>query len=310
MIITRTPLRITLGGGGTDLPSYYRRNGGGYLIAAAITKYVFIAVNHNFDGDLLLKYSSVERVAGTRRRAASTAPRDPPRDAGHRRHRDLVDGRHPRGYRARFVGRVHGGRVEGARSRTSTSWRRTRELAELACEIEIDRLGEPIGKQDQYIAAFGGITAFEFRPDDAVEIDQPRAPPATRGTRSHDNLLLFYTGIRRAASDVLAVEQTADVGGGGLDANLDAVKALGRETTAALQAGDARPVRRAAHRAMGHEARAVAHPDPQAGRRVDPRRHRARRGRRQARRRRRRRVPALLRRGEDRRARRDGRAVA
>ena len=63
MIITRTPLRITLGGGGTDLPSYYRRNGGGYLIAAAITKYVFIAVNHNFDGDLLLKYSSVERVA-------------------------------------------------------------------------------------------------------------------------------------------------------------------------------------------------------------------------------------------------------
>ena len=62
MIITRTPLRITLGGGGTDLPSYYRRNGGGYLLAAAITKYVFIAVNHNFDGDLLLKYSSVERV--------------------------------------------------------------------------------------------------------------------------------------------------------------------------------------------------------------------------------------------------------
>ena len=108
------------------------------------------------------------------------------------------------------------------------------ELADLACHIEIERLGEPIGKQDQHIAAFGGITAFEFRPDDTVEVTSLELVAATRHAL-HDNLLLFYTGIRRAASDVLAVEQTADVGGGGLDANLDAVKALGRETTAALQ---------------------------------------------------------------------------
>ena len=160
----------------------------------------------------MLKYSSVERVARTGRCQASAAARDASSRRGSTaEHRDLVDGRHPGGNRARFVGLVHRRRAQGARSPTSTSWRRTRELAELACQIEIDRLGEPIGKQDQYIAAFGGITAFEFHPDDAVEVDQLELSPSTRHAL-HDNLLLFYTGVRRAASDVLAVEQTADVG--------------------------------------------------------------------------------------------------
>jgi D-glycero-alpha-D-manno-heptose-7-phosphate kinase len=235
MIITRTPLRITLGGGGTDLPSYYRRNGGGYLIAAAITKYVFIAVNHNFDGDLLLKYSSVERVAE-------------PADVQHRLLREILLSTQvsadieissmadiPAGTGLGSSGAFTVGALKAllAHKHELAS---NAQLADLACQIEIDRLGEPIGKQDQHIAAFGGITAFEFRPDDAVEVTSLELSSSTRHAL-HDNLLLFYTGIRRAASDVLAVEQTADVGGGGLDANLNAVKALGWETTEALQAG-------------------------------------------------------------------------
>ena len=113
VIITRTPLRITLGGGGTDLPSYYREHGGGFLVAAAITKYVFIAVNRNFDGDLLLKYSKVERVAAPDRRAAPSAPGDPARDERRCRSRDLVHGRHPCRHRPRLVGCVHRGSAPG-----------------------------------------------------------------------------------------------------------------------------------------------------------------------------------------------------
>lgn len=236
MIITRTPLRITLGGGGTDLPSYYRRNGGGYLIAAAITKYVFIAVNHNFDGDLLLKYSQVERVGH-------------PNEVRHRLLREilLATGTDaevevssmadiPAGTGLGSSGAFTVGALKALfahRHELTTNVK----LAELACDIEIERLGEPIGKQDQYIAAIGGITAFEFRPDDSVGIEGIELDATTRNAL-HDDLLLFYTGIRRAASDVLAVEQDSTHLSSGLDDNLDAVKALGRETAVALQQGD------------------------------------------------------------------------
>ena len=119
MIITRTPLRISLGGGGTDLPAYYREHGGGYLVAAAITKYVYIAVNRNFDDDILLKYSQVERCAKPEQ-VRHPILRESLLCHGHRpRHRGLVDGRHPRRHRARVVGLVHGRRA--ARRSTPTS---------------------------------------------------------------------------------------------------------------------------------------------------------------------------------------------
>jgi D-glycero-alpha-D-manno-heptose-7-phosphate kinase len=237
MIITRTPLRITLGGGGTDLPSYYRHNGGGYLIAAAITKYVFIAVNHNFDGDLLLKYSQVERV-------------EKPGEVQHPLLREIllttgVSGEVeissmadiPAGTGLGSSGAFTVGALKALLSHRH-ELASNLELAERACHIEIDRLGESVGKQDQYVAAIGGITAFEFLPDDTVEITAVDLPGETRHAL-HDNLLLFYTGIRRGASDVLAVEHdVATAGARGLAANLDAVKALGRETTQVLERGD------------------------------------------------------------------------
>jgi D-glycero-alpha-D-manno-heptose-7-phosphate kinase len=236
MIITRTPLRITLGGGGTDLPSYYRHNGGGYLIAAAITKYVFIAVNHNFDGDLLLKYSRVERV-------------DDPRDVEHRLLREILLATNTdAGVEVSSMADIPAGTGLGSSGAFTVGALKALlahrhelasnvQLAELACDIEIDRLGEPIGKQDQYIAAIGGITAFEFRDDDTVDIAGVELPQPARHAL-HDNLVLFYTGIRRAASEVLAVEQSATGSPGDLDANLDAVKALGHQTAAALRVGD------------------------------------------------------------------------
>jgi D-glycero-alpha-D-manno-heptose-7-phosphate kinase len=238
VIITRTPLRITLGGGGTDLPGYYREHGGGYLVAAAITKYVYIAVNHNFDGDVLLKYSQIERAVD-------------PREVEHKLLREIllvteVDAEVeissmadiPAGTGLGSSGAFTVGTIQALRAHCHQHPSNV-ELAELACHVEIDRLGEPIGKQDQYIAAMGGITGFEFHADDSVDV-QPLALAVPTRQLVEENLLLFYTGIRRSASDVLAVETGANSSGsaGDLAANLDAVKALGRRTAATLERGD------------------------------------------------------------------------
>jgi D-glycero-alpha-D-manno-heptose-7-phosphate kinase len=244
VIITRTPLRITLGGGGTDLPSYYRERDGGFLVAAAITKYVFIAVNRNFDGDYLLKYSQIERF-------------DDPNDAEHRLLREiLLVSELPAGVEISSMADIPAGTGLGSSGAFTVgalqalcAHRREHlsnlELAELACHVELERLGEPIGKQDQYIAAVGGLTAFSFEPDESVRVLPLDLSPETRD-RIEDNLLLFYTGIRRSASEVLAIETargdspSGSVGdlAANLDANLDAVKALGHETAKALEAGD------------------------------------------------------------------------
>ena len=109
MIITRTPLRISLGGGGTDLPSYYRHAGGGFLIAAAITKYVYISVHRNFEDDILLKYSRIEKAPSPADVATPAAPRSPAGYRCHQGRRDLVDGGHTGGHRPWLLGRVHRG---------------------------------------------------------------------------------------------------------------------------------------------------------------------------------------------------------
>ncbi|MGZ7006574.1 MAG: GHMP family kinase ATP-binding protein [Ilumatobacteraceae bacterium] len=237
MIITRTPLRISLGGGGTDLPSYYREAGHGFLIAAAITKYVYIAVNQNFGDHLLLKYSQIERVpkatdvvhpllrecllsTGTYNGVEISSMADIPTGTG-------------LGSSGAFtVGVLKALRTYAHQSTSNL------ELAAEACAIEIERLGEPVGKQDQYISANGGITAFTFHDDERVEVERLELSPATRAS-VEDNLALFYTGVQRSASDVLAEEQSsASSDMSGLRDNLDRTRAIGYETRDALLADD------------------------------------------------------------------------
>ena len=237
MIITRTPLRISLGGGGTDLPSYYRQAGGGFLVAAAITKYVYIAVHRNFEDDILLKYSQVERVAsaedirhpllreamrftGTGSAIEITSMADIPAGTGLGSSGAFTVGvlRGLYAYAHRFVPNL--------------------EIAAHACHLEIDRLGEPVGKQDQYIAAVGGVTAFEFRPDDTVEVI---SVPMDQAVRDHleEDLLLFYTGVRRSASHALSDQDQRSLSNDhDLRRNLDAVRQLGRASFDALAEGD------------------------------------------------------------------------
>jgi D-glycero-alpha-D-manno-heptose-7-phosphate kinase len=235
VIITRTPLRISLGGGGTDLPSYYRAGSGGFLVAAAVSKYVFIAINRNFERSILLKYSRIERVQGPGdvehplfREALQYLGVDSPVEISSMA--DIPAGTGLGSSGTFTVGLLRA--LHAYRHETVTSQR----LAEEACHLEIDRLGEPIGRQDQYIAALGGVIAMEFGTDDRVEISPVRMSDPVRH-RFEDNLLLFYTGMRRSASETLAVERdphrTED-----LRDNLDAVLAVGREAHRALEGGD------------------------------------------------------------------------
>jgi D-glycero-alpha-D-manno-heptose-7-phosphate kinase len=236
VIITRTPLRISLGGGGTDLPAYYRECGGGFLLAAAIDRHVYIALNRNFDGDLLLKYSRTERsddpaaiehpllreallVTGVREGVEISAMADVPAGTGLGSSGSFTVGllRALLTYQRRPV-------VAG-------------DLADLACHIEIERLGAPIGKQDPYAAAIGGVTAFEFRPDDSVEATPVKLSDEVRH-RLEENLLLFFTGVRRSASDELTTQGAGITLDAATRENLHGVRSLGRESLAALEAGD------------------------------------------------------------------------
>ena len=237
MIITRTPLRISLGGGGTDLPGYYRKAGSGFLVAAAISKYVYIAVNQNFDDDILLKYSHVERVGR-------------PEDIEHPLLREcLLDAQLGSAIEISSMADIPAGTGLGSSGAFAVGVLKAlhafkheivpnEQIAARACEIEIGRLGEPIGKQDQYIAAVGGLTAFEFLADERVEVIPVALADAVRH-RIEDNLLLFFTGVRRPASEVLAHEQSgANASSTKLEENLDAVRAIGYETLQALTSGD------------------------------------------------------------------------
>ncbi len=239
MIITRSPLRISLGGGGTDLPSYYREHGG-FLIAGAINRYVYITVTEAFRPKIILKYSKLEDV-------------------------DRVDEiQHPIIREALKITGVTGPYLEivslsdipagtglGSSGSFTTAllcalhtlkrdFMPPQALAEEACRIELDLLKEPIGKQDQYIAAFGGITCFEFQPNGNV-IAEPLKMPAEAQANLEDNLLLFFTGSSRAASDILRDQDTrTKENSPEMIDNLHFTKQLGLQSRDALLAGDLR----------------------------------------------------------------------
>ena len=239
MIITRSPMRLSLGGGGTDLPSYYREHEG-FLIAGAIDKYVYITVHQTFIPDLILKYSSMERVSRI----------DDVRHPIIREALKLV-GVEETNLEITSMADIPAGTGLGSSGSFTTAllkalhtYRRNivhpAELAAQACEIEIDRLGEPVGKQDQYIASFGGITCFRFLPGGQVEASPVQLTPQTLHNLE-DNMILVFTGFARSASDILKDQDTRsrERDGAMLD-HLHFVKEIGMESKAALERGDLR----------------------------------------------------------------------
>jgi D-glycero-alpha-D-manno-heptose-7-phosphate kinase len=237
MIIARSPLRVTLGGGGTDLPSYYEKFGG-FLVAAAIDRYVYITLHDTFVSDLIVKYSELERVP----------------DASKLKHPIIREafamlGLNGQALELTSMADIPAGTGLGSSGSFTTALLKAMhaykknlvhpaDLAVQACEIELGRLKEPIGKQDQYIAAYGGITCFKFLPDGKVEAWPLKLSDETRDTLE-DNLLLFFTGYSRSASTILKEQdQKSKSADAGMIENLHFVKDLGQQSQRALEGGN------------------------------------------------------------------------
>jgi D-glycero-alpha-D-manno-heptose-7-phosphate kinase len=237
MIISRSPLRISLGGGGTDLPSYYNEHTG-FLIAAAIDKYVYVNIHRRFVEGYLLKYSHLEEV-GTVGEIQHPILRECLRHIG-----DC-----PQNLEISSMADIPAGTGLGSSGAFTTAvlkalhaYRKSlvhpQELAEEACHIELDILKEPIGKQDQYIAAYGGITCFEFKPNEPVKAYPLRISEETL-FNLEDNLLLFFTGYSRSASAILKEQdEKSKQHDAEMIENLHLVKDLGYKSKAALESGD------------------------------------------------------------------------
>jgi D-glycero-alpha-D-manno-heptose-7-phosphate kinase len=208
MIITQTPLRIGLLGGGTDLPDYYRKHGG-RVLNCAIDKYVYVIVKQRFDDDIYVNYSKKEIVsrvediehelvreamlmAGVASGVEITTLADIPSSGSGLGSSSAVT-----------VGLLHA--LFAYRGQQVSA----EELASRACMIEIERCGKPIGRQDQYIAAFGGIRDLRFGPGDEVIAEELALPVGIRRALQHQ-IMLFYTGITRSANTILA-EQNANI---------------------------------------------------------------------------------------------------
>jgi len=252
MIIARSPLRISLGGGGTDLPSYYREHEG-FLLAAAIDKYVFVTVMRPFTPGIFLKYSNLENV------------------------RLIEEIKHPIIREVLAMGELEVPQVEittladipsgtglGSSGSFTTALIKAvyahrrklilpQELAELACHVEIDRLQEPIGKQDQYIAAYGGLTCFTFHKDDRVTAEPLKISQETLYDLE-DHLLLFFTGFSRSASGILKDQKVrTQKNDTEMLKNLHYVKELGLRSRDALEAGDCKKFGQIMHEHWEHK---------------------------------------------------------
>jgi D-glycero-alpha-D-manno-heptose-7-phosphate kinase len=252
MIIGRSPLRISLGGGGTDLPSYYQQHGG-FLIAAAITQYVHVTMHHTPLNEILLRYSQIEHAA---RADEIKHPiiREALRLTG-------IPGPH---IEITSMADIPAGTGLGSSGSFTTCLLKVlhkfkrhfihpRELAEMACHIEIGLLKEPIGKQDQYIAAFGGVTKFEFQRDGFVKAAPVEASEDTLDILE-DNLVMVSTGFYRAASQVLKEQDDrSKKNDQGMIDNLHYVKELGQRSLEAIESGNLTDFGRLMHEHWEHK---------------------------------------------------------
>ncbi|MCR5651313.1 MAG: GHMP kinase [Lachnospiraceae bacterium] len=237
MIIVRSPLRISLGGGGTDLPSYYEENEG-FLIAAAINQFVYISLHENFSDEILLKYSQIEKVNSSV-------------DVKHPIFRETLNlmGMKNPSVEIQSMADIPAGTGLGSSSSFTTALLKClheykgelvteKKLAEEACEVEMYRLKEPIGKQDQYIAAYGGIKAMWFRKDGSVDVEPLNISKETY-YNLEDNLILYFTGFERSASKILKEQDDqTKASDEAMKRNLDHVKQMGLDTKSAFEKGD------------------------------------------------------------------------
>lgn len=238
MILVRSPLRISLGGGGTDLPSYSNKHEG-FLIAAAINQYIYVSVMRPFSPGIYIKYSELEHVLSVN-------------EIRHNIIRETLqelDVLHDNQIEITSLADIPSGTGLGSSGSFTTALLMalktyvhqsidSEALAQLACHIELERLREPIGKQDQYIAAYGGLKCFHFHKDGQVTTTTLNISKETLFDLE-DNLLLFFTDYSRSASDFLREQnQKTQIGDPDMLQNLHQVKQLGFEIKEALEQGE------------------------------------------------------------------------
>lgn len=237
MILARSPLRISLGGGGTDLPSYYEKYGG-FLISAAINKYVYVSILRPFEDGIYLKYSQSEKCKNVheirhpiiRETFLELGLSEPKIEIT-----TLAD--IPSGTGLGSSGSFTTALIKGLCAFYKKPMHYP-ELAEIACHVELNRLNEPIGKQDQYIAAKGGVTAFEFCPDGSI-VSEAVPISESMSTAMQDRMLLFFTGFSRSASSLLRdQDQKSRINDAKMLENLHHVKELGKLSYKCLSSGD------------------------------------------------------------------------
>jgi D-glycero-alpha-D-manno-heptose-7-phosphate kinase len=233
MIISKTPLRMSFVGGGSDLAVFYRKHGGA-VVSTAINKFVYVTVNRKFDERIRVSYSRTEEAASVGKI------------------------KHPLVREAMRMLRVNGGveitsiadiPAKGTGLGSSSSftvgvlnalhayanrYASAEQLARESCVIEIERCGEPIGKQDQYAAAFGGFNFIEFNPDDSVSVE-PVICRRDTIERLQANILVFYTGITRSASALLKTQREAVASEKAKQTTLRRMVELARQLKAELQ---------------------------------------------------------------------------
>ncbi len=236
MIITRSPLRISLGGGGTDLPSYYN-DYDGFVISAAIDKYIYITIHKTFIDELILKYSKLEKVLNVEQIEHPII-----RETLKLLNTDI------KSLEISSLADLPAGTGLGSSSSFTTALIQAlhqnsnhliypERLASMACDVELNKLGEPIGKQDQYISAFGGITQFTFDKD-GVLVTPLKISKETL-YNLEDNLLLFFTGYSRSASSILKEQDDKTKNNNGaMINNLHFVKELGIKSKVALESAN------------------------------------------------------------------------
>ena len=235
MLLTRTPLRISLGGGGSDLPSYYERYGG-FFVSAAIDKYIYVGINKTFNKKYFIRYQSqelVDSVQDIKHPLIREAMKD--YDPGPIEIVSMAD--IPAGTGLGSSGSFTVGLLRALKSHNRVT-ATAASIAEEACEIEINRLNEPVGKQDQYIAAIGGITSFEIDKKGQVTASPLKIDPETVHDLE-DNLLLFFTGYSRSASSILGDQKNkSDQYDKLMIRNLQSIVEIGMESKDVLERGD------------------------------------------------------------------------
>jgi D-glycero-alpha-D-manno-heptose-7-phosphate kinase len=236
MIISRTPLRLPLGGGGTDLPTYYRQHGG-FFVSGALDKYVYIALNKRFENSIRVSYSKTE-IVDVADQVQHPLVREALKTVGIKRGIEIISiadvpAATGLGSSGSFCVGLLNALHTYLRERKSMH-----EIAEEACEIEMQRLKEPSGKQDEYVASFGGICAYEIYRNGAVKVSPVKLSTNTLA-ELESNILMFYTGITRNSSAILSKQQKV-ISEGDEDAveRMHRIKQIGLETRKVLEAND------------------------------------------------------------------------